>query len=148
MVYTDFVVLFTQCSQHSLGGRLFLCSCELSRKDLVSKCISLKCSFEQKTALFKANVAIKVRLNVVMAPCKRQVKATRHVICSSCSNWVDFVKSEKFWAEVQADSFSFECRGCTKMKELEVELEQLRLLDVAMVGREQVDWASGSSGGQ
>ena len=42
------------------------------------------------------------------------------------------------------DSFSFECRGCTKMKELEVELEQLRLLVVAMVGREQVGCASGS----
>ena len=84
-----------------------------------------------------------------MAPCKRQVKATRHLICSSCSNWVDFVKSgcEKSWAEVQAGSFSFECRGCTKMKELEVELEQLRLLIVAMVGREQVGCASVSGGG-
>ena len=60
-----------------------------------------------------------------MAPCKRQVKATRHLICSSLINWVDFVKygCEKSWAEVQADSFSFECRGCTKMKELEMELE-------------------------
>ena len=38
-------------------------------------------------------------------------------------------------------------RGCTKMKELEVELEQLRLLVVAMVGREQVGCASGSGGG-
>ena len=74
-----------------------------------------------------------------MAPCKRQVKATRHLICSSCSNWVDFVKAWfKSWAEIQADSFSFECRGCTKMKELEVELEQLRLLVVAVAGREQV----------
>ena len=45
------------------------------------------------------------------------------------------------------DSFSFECRGCTKMKELEVELEQLRLLVVVMVGREQVGCASGSGGG-
>ena len=37
------------------------------------------------------------------------------------------------------DSFSFECRGCRRMKELEVEmLEQLRLLVVAVVGREQV----------
>ena len=47
----------------------------------------------------------------MMAPCKRQLKATRHLICGSCSNWVDFVKSgcEKSWAEVQADSFSFEC---------------------------------------
>ena len=63
---------------------------------------------------------------------------------------VNFIKSrcEKSWAEAQADSFSFECRGCTKMKELEVELEQLRLLVVAMVGREQVDYASGSGGGE
>ena len=70
-------------------------------------------------------------------------------MCGSCSNWVDFVKSgcEKSWAEVQADSFSFECRGCTKMKELEVELEELRLLVVAMVGREQGGCASSSGGG-
>ena len=33
------------------------------------------------------------------------------------------------------------------MKELEVELEQLRLLVVAVVGREQVSCASGSGGG-
>ena len=85
----------------------------------------------------------------MMAPCKRQLKATRHLICGSCSNWVDFVKSgcEKSWAEVQADSFSFECRGCTKMKELEVELEELKLLVVAMVGREQGGCASSSGGG-
>ena len=84
-----------------------------------------------------------------MAPCKRQLKATRHLICGSCSNWVDFVKSgcKKSWAEVQADSFSFECRGCTKTKELEVELEELRLLVVAMVGREQGGCASSSGGG-
>ena len=75
--------------------------------------------------------------------------ATRHLICNSCSNWVDFIKSgcEKSWAEVQADSFSFECRGCTRMKELKVELEQLRLHVVAVVGREQVGCASGSGGG-
>ena len=85
----------------------------------------------------------------MMAQCKRQLKATRHLICGSCSNWVDFVKSgcEKSWAEVQADIFSFECRGCTKMKELVVELEELRLLVVAMVGREQGGCASSSGGG-
>ncbi|KAI0223321.1 hypothetical protein LSAT2_025461 [Lamellibrachia satsuma] len=38
-------------------------------------------------------------------------------------------------------------RGCTKMKELEVELEELRLLVVAMVGREQGGCASSSGGG-
>ncbi|KAI0231010.1 Phosphorylase b kinase gamma catalytic chain, liver/testis [Lamellibrachia satsuma] len=71
------------------------------------------------------------------------------LIFEFCSNWVDFIKSgcEKSWAEVQADSFSFECRGCTKMKELEVELEELRLLVVAMVGREQGGCASSSGGG-
>ena len=84
-----------------------------------------------------------------MAPCKRHLKVTMHLIGSSCSNWVDFVKSgcAKSWAEVETDSFSFECRGCTRMKELEVELEQLRLLVVALVGREQVGCASGSGGG-
>ena len=62
---------------------------------------------------------------------------------------MDFAKSgrEKSWAEVQADNFSFECRGCRRMKELEVELEQLRLLVVAVVGREQAGCASGSGGG-
>ena len=85
----------------------------------------------------------------MVAPCKRQVKPTRHLIYSSCGNCVDFVKSgcEKSWAEVQMYSFSFECRGCTRMKELEVKLEQLRLLVVAVVGREQVFCASGSGGG-
>ena len=37
----------------------------------------------------------------MMAPSKRQVKATRHLICSY-SNWVNFVKygCKKSWAEV------------------------------------------------
>ena len=62
---------------------------------------------------------------------------------------MDFIKSgcEKSLAEVQTDSFSFECRGCRRMKELELELEQLRLLVVAVVGREQVVCASGSGKG-
>ena len=81
--------------------------------------------------------------------CKNYVTCCNCHKSGSCSNWVDFVKSgcEKSWAEVQADSFSFECRGCTKMKELEVELEELRLLVVAMVGREQGGCASSSGGG-
>ena len=84
-----------------------------------------------------------------MASCKRQVKATRHLVSGSCSNWVDFVKYEcvKSWAEVQADNFSFECGECAKMKELGVEMEQLAQLVVALVGREEVGCASGSGGG-
>ena len=53
---------------------------------------------------------------------------------------------EKSWTEVQADSFSFECRGCAKMKELEMMVEQLRQLIVALVGREELGCASDSGG--
>ena len=61
---------------------------------------------------------------------------------------MDFVKygCEKSWAEDQVDSFSFECRGFAKMKGLEVQMEQLRQLVVAQVGKEEVGCASGSGG--
>ena len=61
---------------------------------------------------------------------------------------MDFVKagSEESWAEVQADIFSFECKGCAKMKGLEVEMERLRLF-AALVGRGEVGCANGSGGG-
>ena len=85
----------------------------------------------------------------MMTSCKRQVKTTRHLICSSCRNW---------WTSsspgVRSPGLRFRrvvlvlsVWGCEEMKELEVELEQLRLLVVAMVGREQVVCASGSGGG-
>ena len=45
------------------------------------------------------------------------------------------------------DSFSFGCRGCMKMKGLEVEIERLRQLIAALVGREEVGCDSGSGGG-
>ena len=63
---------------------------------------------------------------------------------------MDVIKSggEKSWAEFQGDGFSFECRGCTRMKELEVELQQFRLLVVAVGGREPVGCASGSGRGR
>ena len=85
-----------------------------------------------------------------MAPCKRQVKTAMHLIGDSCSNWADSVKSgcEKSSAEVQADSFRFECRGCANIKELEVKLEQLRQLVVAIVRREEVGCSSGSGEGR
>ncbi|KAI0211104.1 hypothetical protein LSAT2_004080 [Lamellibrachia satsuma] len=69
----------------------------------------------------------------------------QHLVCGNCSNWVDFVKSgcEKSWTEVQADSFSFECRGCAKMKELEVEMEHLRQLVVVGMGESEGDRSKG-----
>ena len=84
-----------------------------------------------------------------MAPCKRQIKATKHSVCDDYNNCVDFASSgcEKSWAEAQADSFSFECRGCTNMKGLEVEMDWLRQIILSLGGREEVGFASSSSGG-
>ena len=47
----------------------------------------------------------------------------------------------------EVDSFHLECKGCAKMKGQEVEMEQLRQICVALVGREEVGCASGSGGG-
>ncbi|KAI0236332.1 hypothetical protein LSAT2_013102 [Lamellibrachia satsuma] len=44
--------------------------------------------------------------------------------------------------------FTWPDEGCAKMKEIEAELERLRLLVVAIVGKEQMGCASGSDGGQ
>ncbi|KAI0219723.1 hypothetical protein LSAT2_028753 [Lamellibrachia satsuma] len=108
----------------------------------------VECSGRWKHAL--ATLQKKPRKELVRGLSRINVcTAAYFTIGTGCSNWVDFVKSgcEKSWAEVQADSFSFECRGCAKMKELEVELEELRLLVVAMIGREQGGCASSSGGG-
>ena len=59
-----------------------------------------------------------------MAPCKWQVKATKHSGCDDCNNCVDLPRPVV--RSPQADSFSFECRGCTKMKGLEVDRDWLR----------------------
>ena len=65
---------------------------------------------------------------------------TQYSKSHKCSR-ICMIETSKFY------NISFECRGCTRMKELEVELEQLRLLVVAVVGREQVGYANGSGGG-
>ena len=58
---------------------------------------------------------------------------------------MDFLKSGcESWAEVQAENFCFECKGCAKTKGLAVEIERLRQLVLALVEREQVKCANGS----
>ena len=72
-----------------------------------------------------------------MAPCKRQVKAKRDLICSSCDSWVDFAKSGfvNSWAEVQADDFHFVCRGCMTVKYLQEQVIELRHMILMMTGQ-------------
>ena len=69
-----------------------------------------------------------------MAPCKRQVKAKRNFICSSCDSWVDFAKSGcvNSWAEVQADDFNFVCRGCMTVNYLQEQVIELRHMILMM----------------
>ena len=53
-----------------------------------------------------------------MAPKKRKVAASRHLICRNCSSWVQVVSSGcgKTWTEARGESFSFTCKGCTEVK--------------------------------
>ena len=65
-----------------------------------------------------------------MAPCKRQVKAKRHLVCDDCHSWVDFALSgcTKSWTETKEEGFTFQCVGCWKVKGLEKEVA--RLVDI------------------
>ena len=76
-----------------------------------------------------------------MAPCKRQVKAKRNLICSSCDSWIDFAKSGcvNSWAEVQADDFHFVCRGCKTVKYLQEQVIELRHMILMMTGQGETE---------
>ncbi len=65
-----------------------------------------------------------------MAPCKRQVKAKRHLVCDHCHSWVDFALSGcgKSWAETMEEGFTFQCIGCWKVECLQKEI--VRLTDI------------------
>ena len=63
-----------------------------------------------------------------MAPKKRKVAVSRHLICFNCSSWVHFVSSGcgKTWADTSGESFVFTCKGCTAVKVLVKEVEGLK----------------------
>ena len=63
-----------------------------------------------------------------MAPKKRKVAASRHLVCRNCSSCVQFVSSGcgKTWAETRGESFVFTCKGCTLVKVLAKEVEGLK----------------------
>ena len=80
-----------------------------------------------------------------MAPGKRQVKAKRNLICSSCDSWIDFAKSGcvNSWAEVQADDFHFVCRGCMTVKYLQEQVIELRHMILMMAGQGETEESRG-----
>ena len=63
-----------------------------------------------------------------MAPNKRKVAASRHLVCCNCSSWVQFVISGcgKTWAETRGESFAFTCKGCTEVTVLVKAVEGLK----------------------
>ena len=63
-----------------------------------------------------------------MAPNRRKVVASRHLVCGNCSSRIQFESSGcgKTWAETRGESFAFTCKGCTEVTALVKEVEGLR----------------------
>ena len=70
------------------------------------------------------------------APCngRRRRVASRHLVCASCSSWIQFDGSgcDTAWAETREDSFTFTCKGCKRVEFLFKELAELREMLVGM----------------
>ena len=71
-----------------------------------------------------------------MAPGKgrRRQVASRHLVCASCSSWIQFDSSgcDTAWAETREGSFTFTCKGCKRVEFLVRELAELREMLVGM----------------
>ena len=63
-----------------------------------------------------------------MAPNRRQVVASRHLVCGNCASWIQHDNSgcEKKWADTKVEGFVFTCKGCTEVAALAKEVEGLR----------------------
>ncbi|KAK2182369.1 hypothetical protein NP493_355g00000 [Ridgeia piscesae] len=62
-----------------------------------------------------------------MAPCKRQVKARRHLVCDHCHSFVDFALygCTKTCTDTLEEGFTFQCTGCWKVECITAELARL-----------------------
>ena len=71
-----------------------------------------------------------------MAPCngRRRGVASRHLVCASCSSWIQFDSSgcDTAWAETRGGSFTFTCKGCKRVEVLVRELAELREMLLGM----------------
>ena len=63
-----------------------------------------------------------------MAPKKRNITASRHLVCGNCRSWIQFKSSGcgKTWAETRGKGFEFTCKGCTEVTALVKEVEGLK----------------------
>ena len=62
-----------------------------------------------------------------MAP-KGRAPASRHLVCASCSSWVQFDSSgcTNSWAEMRRGACAFTCMGCREAARLVGEVGYLR----------------------
>ena len=77
------------------------------------------------------------KTNRGMAPCngRRRGVASRHLVCASCSSWIQFDSSgcDTAWADTRGGgSFTFTCKGCKRVEFLVRELAELREMLVGM----------------
>ena len=63
-----------------------------------------------------------------MAPYRRELVASRYLVCGNCSSWIQFESSGcgNTWAETRGESFAFTCKGCREVTALVKEVEGLR----------------------
>ena len=63
-----------------------------------------------------------------MAPKKRKITASRHLVCGNCRSWIQFESSGcgKTWAETKGKGFEFTCKGCIEVTALVKEVEGLK----------------------
>ena len=63
-----------------------------------------------------------------MAPNRRKVVGSRHLVCGNCASWIQHENSgcEKKWADTRVEGFVFTCKGCTDVAALAKEVEGLR----------------------
>ena len=65
-----------------------------------------------------------------MAPHRRRVSGSRHLVCGNCASWIQHENSgcEKKLADTMVEGFMFTCRpkGCTEVTALAKEVEGLR----------------------
>ena len=80
----------------------------------------------KKTAFFKAIPSIE-SVERKMPP-KKRPPPSRHLVCASCSSWIQFDTSgcTKSWAEMSRGSCAFTCKGCRQAARLVGELRYLR----------------------
>ena len=80
----------------------------------------------KKTSLFKAIPSIE-SVERKMPP-KKRPPPSRHLVCASCSSWIQFDSSgcTKSWTEMSRGACAFTCKGCRQAARLVGELSDLR----------------------